>query len=145
MEWLHAIVCIVGGGLAASTRLLTGRPDAATRLGRLAPLHALLGGLLLALGVTRLLQAGPLGLLRALKFLPVPGLLGLVAVFGAILLGSLLLLPMIAHRLPGASPTAPDAAERARLVAPHQARVGLLVGVTGLLLLLRAAGLVALT
>ncbi|HVK88828.1 MAG TPA: hypothetical protein VM513_32130 [Kofleriaceae bacterium] len=134
MEWLHAILLIVGAILAVSALIVAKAPDARAVIDKLVPFQALIGVGLLAVSVVQLLRG--LKFLDTMKDAPVPGLAWLAGSAGGIVLGFLFGMPQIAKMIPGDSPAEQKAQELSRKVAPYQVIIGVICGGAGILMLL---------
>jgi hypothetical protein len=127
------LLLILGGIVAASGLIAAQKPNAAAILMRLAPYQALIGMLMLILGIVFFLVIGPLDAFRAIKVDAVPAMANLAGILIAIVLGFLFALPQLIGLAPGSEQRANELAEK---LAPFQLLIGLgsaACGVIGLL------------
>lgn len=136
MDWLHIVLMLAGGILGISGLIVAKKPDAKALIDKLVPFQALIGVGLLAIGLIRLIQAGPINVLRAPSVLVLFGLTLIAATYGAILLGFLFGMPQIAQWIPGESSAEKKAVELSRKLAPFQLVLGAVVLGGGVLMLL---------
>lgn len=141
MDWLHIMLLLAGGILAISGLIVSKKPDAKAMIDKLVPFQALIGVGLLAIGLIRLLQLGPVMTLRIAKVWPVMGITLIGALYGAILLGFLFGMPQIAKWIPGESNAENKAMELSKKLAPFQVIIGAIVLGSGVLMLLFQLGI----
>ena len=89
MNFLFPILAIVGGLIAASSFLITKKPDAKELFEKLAPYQGFVGVGMLVLGVLWLLQVLP-HIAGILKVAPLSGAITIATLVGTILVGFLL-------------------------------------------------------
>lgn len=141
MDWLHIILLLAGGILAISGLIVSKKPDAKALIDKLVPFQAFIGVALLAIGLLRLIQFGPIASFKLLTLLPLLGIAVIGATWGAILLGFLFGMPQIAKWIPGESNAETKATELSKKLAPFQVIIGLVVLVSGVLMLLLQLGI----
>ncbi len=144
MDWLHIILLLAGGVLAISGLIVAKKPDAKAMLDKLVPFQAFIGVALLAIGLIRLIQVGPLMVFRLVSALPLLGIALIGATYGAVLLGFLFGMPQIAKWIPGESSAEQKASELSKKLAPFQVVLGLVCLGSGVLLLLYQLGILKL-
>ncbi len=141
MEYLHALLLIAGGILALSAFIVAKKPEAKAMIDKLVPFQAFIGVALLAIGLVRLLQFGPINSFRLLKVWPVLGITVIGATYGAIVLGFFFGMPQIAKWIPGDSNAETKALELSKKIAPFQMIFGVVCLGAGLLVLLFQLGI----
>jgi len=136
MDWLHILLLLAGGVLAISNLIVAKKPDAKALIDKLVPFQAIIGVALLAIGLLRLIQVGPINTFRGFSVAPLLSLTLIGALWGAILLGFLFGMPQIAKWIPGESSAETKATELSKKLAPFQVILGLVVLGAGVLMLL---------
>src|SRR5512139_1195939 len=136
MEFLNALVLIVGGILAISGLIVAKKPDAKQLIDKLLPYQALIGVGLLALGVVNLLRALGNHVFSLLSIFPLFGLSMLAMIVTSILLGFMFGMPQIAKWMPGDGGAEQKGLELSRKLAPYQVILGIVGIVAGLLIVL---------
>ncbi|MDQ3367195.1 MAG: hypothetical protein M3680_17365 [Myxococcota bacterium] len=136
MEFLHAILLILGGILALSAFIVTKRPDAKAMIDKLTPFQAFIGVGLLVISLIQLLDVGPINAFRILSLVPLLGITIIGACYGGIILGFFFGMPQIAKWIPGDSNAETKATNLAKKLAPFQMIFGIIALVAGVLLLL---------
>lgn len=142
MEYLHALLLIVGGILAMSALIISKKPDAKQLIDKLVPFQAMIGVALLAVGLVQLLRFGPINMFRLIGPMPILGLTVIAAVFGAIILGFFFGMPMIAKWIPGDSPAEQKAMDLTKKIAGVQVIIGVICAIAGVALLLLTLGVI---
>jgi len=140
MALIHALALAVGGLLAASGLIIAKKPDAKQLIDKLMPYQAIIGVILLVLGVLSLLQSLG-GLMSVITHFPLLGLTGLAVIVTSILLGFMFGMPQIAKWMPGEGKTEQKGMELSRKLAPFQGILGIIALVAALLSLLYYFGI----
>jgi hypothetical protein len=135
MELINALVLIAGGILAASSLIVAKKPDAKQLIDKLVPYQAIIGVVLLVLGVLNLLRSigGVFGLISSI---PLLGLTILAMTVTSILLGFMFGMPQIAKWMPGHGAAEQKGMELSNKLAPYQVILGVVGIVAGLLMLM---------
>jgi hypothetical protein len=142
MGYVIIALLIAGGLLAASSLILSKKPEAKEMLNTLVPFQAGIGVALLVFGVLNLLRM--LGsMMHFFQQAPLYGLAMYGSFFVAILLGFFFGMPLIAKLIPGDSPAEQKASEMAKKVAPFQTILGVLAIGLALLFLVFNLGLIS--
>jgi hypothetical protein len=141
MGWLHLILLILGGILAASAFIVAKKPNAKQTIDKLVPFQAFIGVGLLVMSILTWLDIGIINIFRLLKYWPLGGIAAIGGVFSGILLGALFGMPQIAKWIPGESSAETKALELSKKVAPIQMIVGVIALVSGALILLIELGI----
>ena len=139
MNYLHAILLILGGFLAIEGLLFSKVPDAKRLIDKLVAAEAFIGIGLLVIGLFRLIDWGPINTVRAAGH-GLPGLTIFAAVWSAILLGFLFGMPQIAKWIPGESGAENKAVQLSNKLAPVETVLGFVATVAGTLMLLYQLG-----
>jgi uncharacterized membrane protein len=135
MDLINALLLIAAGLLATSALIVAKKPDAKQLLDKLVPYQAIIGVVLLAVGVLSLLRwIGPA--LRTISHAPLYGLTYLSLAVTSILLGFLFGMPQIAKWMPGNAAAEQKGNELMAKLAPYQVVLGMIALATGLLTLL---------
>jgi len=141
MGWIHLILLILSGILAASAYIVAKKPDAKQMIDKLVPFQAFIGVGLLVMSILVWLDIGVINLFRMLKYWPLGGIAAIGGVFSGILLGALFGMPQIAKWIPGESSAEAKALELSKKVAPIQMMVGTIALVSGALILMIELGI----
>ena len=136
MELINALVLIAGGVLAASGLIVAKKPDAKQLIDKLVPYQAIIGVVLLVLGVLNFLRLLGNHVFDLLRLVPLLGLSFLAMTVTSILLGFMFGMPQIAKWMPGEGPTEQKGMELAKKLAPFQGVLGIIGIVAGLLMVL---------
>lgn len=136
MGWIHLILLILSGILAASAYIVAKKPNAKQTIDKLVPFQAFIGVGLLVMSILVWINIGIINIFRLLKYWPLGGIAAIGGVFSGILLGALFGMPQIAKWIPGESSAEAKALELSKKVAPIQMMVGMIALVSGALILL---------
>jgi len=132
------LLLIVGGVVGASALIVAKKPDAKAILDKLVPFQALIGVLLLVMGVVFFLYIGPLAAFKAISATPLPAVANLGGCLIAVILGFVFALPQIIKMAPGQEQRAIELAEK---VFPFQILLGLAAAACGAVGLLYTLGI----
>lgn len=135
------LLLILGGVVATSGLIVAQKPDAKALLDKLVPFQALIGLLLIGLGVLFFVVSGPITMFKAISHEALLGVANLGGVLIAIALGFVFALPQIIRAAPNSEQRANELAQR---ILPFQLLLGLLAaacGVVGLLYNLGVMGI----
>lgn len=125
IEVLNAIAVLLGGVLAISGLIIAKKPDAKAMIDKLSPYQALIGVVMVFLGVINFVRILPyLTDVFKVNLLFAAATLAMLGV--SVLLGALFGMPQIAKWIPGDSPAEQKAMELAQKVAPFQVLLGLI-------------------
>ena len=141
MEFINALVLIVGGILAVSGLIVAKKPDAKQLLDKLMPYQAIIGVVLLALGVLNLLRWLGNHLFAMISAVPLFGFTILAMIVTSILLGFMFGMPQIAKWMPGDGGAEQKGMELSKKLAPFQVIIGLIGILAGFLMLLYRFGI----
>lgn len=131
------VLLIFGGALGASALIVAKKPDAKAIIDKLVPFQALIGVLLLALGIVFFLASGPVAMFKAISVTPLPAVAGVGGVIVAVILGFVFALPQIVS-ITGQEQRARELAEK---IFPFQILLGLAAAACGVVGLLYALGI----
>jgi uncharacterized membrane protein len=135
MDLINALLLIAAGLLATSALIVSKKPDAKQLLDKLVPYQAIIGVVLLVVGVLNLLRwISPA--LRLISHAPLYGLTFLALGVSSILLGFLFGMPQIAKWMPSNVAAEQKGNELMAKLAPYQVVLGMIALATGLLTLL---------
>jgi hypothetical protein len=134
------VLLIVGGIVGASALILAKKPDLKSVLDKIVPFQALIGALLMGLGIVFFIASGPVTMFKAIKETPLPAAAAIVGVIVAVLLGFLFTLPQIIS-ITGQQQRANEIAEK---IFPFQILLGLVAAACGVVSLLYMTGIVGL-
>jgi hypothetical protein len=135
MDIANALAVILGGVFALSSVIIANKPDARTLIDKLTPYQALIGLVLVILGVIDVVRALPyLSDAFTVNYIYAAVVLSMLAV--SVLLGALFGMPQIAKMIAGRSPADHKALEISHEIAPYQIILGLIGMVSALLFLL---------
>jgi hypothetical protein len=132
---INALVLILGGILAVSSLIVARKPDAKAAIDKLVPYQAIIGIVLLALGIVNLFRAFGY-IFDLIRIAPLAGLTYLAMCVTSILLGFMFGMPQIAKWLPGEGGAEQKGMELSRKLAPYQVTIGLIGLASALLALL---------
>jgi len=141
MDVLNALVVIVGSILALSGVIIAKKPDARALIDKLTPFQAIIGVVMVVLGVIDFARALPY-LSDAIKVNYVYAAVVLAMLGVSVLLGALFGMPQIVKWIPGESSAEQKALELAQKVAPYQVILGLVGIASAMLFLLYRYGVV---
>jgi hypothetical protein len=130
---IFELLLILGAIVATSGLIAAQKPDAAKLLAKLAPFQALIGIAMLIMGIVFFLVIGPVAVFKAIKVDALPGMVNLVGIIIAVVLGFMFAVPQLIGLAPGQERRAYEVAEK---LAPWQLLIGLgaaACGVFGLL------------
>jgi hypothetical protein len=121
MDLINVVLLILAGILAISSLIVAKKPDAKELIDKLVPFQALIGIVLLALGLVNFI--------RALSFLSLLfshffGIVGLAVIITSILLGFMFGMPQIAKWIPGESGAEQKGRALSQKLAPYQVIIG---------------------
>jgi hypothetical protein len=133
------LLLIVGGILGASALIVAQKPNAKAIIDKLVPFQALIGGLLLILGVVFFIASGPVAMFKAISHTPLPAAAALGGVLVAIILGFVFALPQIIS-ITGQEQRAREIAEK---IFPFQILLGLAAAACGVVGLLYSLGIMS--
>lgn len=136
MEYLFAMLLILGGLLGASALIVAKKPDAQRIIDQLAPFQALIGAGTLIMALVMIVKWGPRALFDVAKTFPLMGASMLGGLLCGIALGIMFAVPLMGRLGSGQQ----KAAELAAKLAPWQLLIGLVAIVAGLLLILFTSG-----
>ena len=134
------LLLIVGGIVGASALILSQKPDLKGILEKIVPFQALIGALLLIMGIVFFVISGPIAMFKALSVSPLPAAAGVGGVLVAILLGFLFCLPQIVS-ITGQEQRANELAQK---IFPFQILLGLAAAACGVVGLLYTTGIMKL-
>jgi len=135
------LLLILGGVIACSGLIVAKKPDARAILEKLVPFQAMIGILMIIMGVVFLIAIGPIAAFKAISANPLPAAANLVGILIAIILGFLFALPQIISMAPGQEQRARELAEK---IIPFQILLGLGAAACGLIGLLYTLGVMKL-
>ncbi len=133
------LLLIVGGVVGASALILAKKPDLKGVLDKIVPFQALIGVLLLGMGVVFFIMSGPITMFKAISAAPLPAATALGGVIVAILLGFLFALPQIVS-ITGQEQRANELAQK---IFPFQIMLGLVAAGCGVVNLLYITGVMS--
>lgn len=140
MGYIGPFILLAGAILAVSGFIIAKKPEAKALIDKIVPYQGFIGVALLAWGIIDLLRN-----LSALKFMlklwPFGGAIFLAYIFASILLGVLLGIPQIVKWIPGESSAEQKAMQVQQKVAGFSVLIGLIGGISAILVLLIAAGI----
>jgi hypothetical protein len=134
MDIVTPLLLVLGGILAASSLIISKKPDAKGMIDKLTPYQAGLGVVLLVLGIWNFITFLAF-LMHPLRW-PIAGVTMWGMIASMILLGFLFGMPQIAKWIPGESSAEQKALELAKKLVPYQTLIGLVGIASGLLALL---------
>lgn len=143
MDYINALLLILGGILAISGLIVAKKPDAKELLDKLMPYQAMIGVALLVVGVLNLLSALS-HLFATISAVPLYGLGILAMIVTSILLGFMFGMPQIAKWMPGNNNAEQKGMELSAKLAPYQVFIGLAGIVAALVVLLYRLGILKL-
>ncbi len=144
MDYINALLLILGGILAISGLIVAKKPDAKELLDKLMPYQAMIGVALLVVGVLNLLRALGNHLFAVISAIPLYGLGVLAMIVTSIVLGFMFGMPQIAKWMPGNKNAEQKGMELSAKLAPYQVFIGLAGIVAGLVVLLYRFGILKL-
>ena len=131
------LLLIMGGIVGASALIVAQKPDAKAILDKLVPFQALIGVLLLAIGLVFFFMTGPLNAFKAISANPLPAAANLVGILVAVVLGFVFALPQIIS-ITGQEQRANELAQK---IFPFQILLGLIAAACGVVGLLYTTGI----
>jgi hypothetical protein len=121
MDLINVLLLILAGILAISGLIIAKKPDARELIDKLVPFQALIGIVLLALGLLNLIRALPH---LATLFTTFVGIVAFAVIATSILLGFMFGMPQIAKWIPGESAAEQKGRELTQKLAPYQVIIG---------------------
>lgn len=120
---INILLLILAGILAISSVIVARKPDAKELIDKLVPFQALIGIVLLALGLVNFIRS-----LSAISYLfrSFPGIVTLAVLVTSILLGFMFGMPQIAKWIPGESGAEQKGRALATRLTPYQVTIGLI-------------------
>jgi hypothetical protein len=135
LVFIHVVLGVLGGLLAAAALVIAKEPDAKRYIDRLAMYQATIGVGLIAVSVINFLRM--LGHITAmLRFTTLLGAAFVAMVGAGFLLGALFGMPQIAKWIPGDSPAEQKALELSRKLTPYQVTLGVVSVIASFVMLL---------
>jgi len=135
------LLLVLGGVVACSGLIVAQKPDAKAILDRLVPFQAMIGILMLIMGVVFFIALGPVAAFKAISANPLLAAANLAGILIAIILGFLFAMPQIIGMAPGQEQRARELAEK---IIPFQILLGLGAAACGVIGLLYVFGVMKL-